>query len=48
LKQKKTYTGTKSKSTQCHVALECYVALTMPHVTHRDLTHGIFIFFPKI
>jgi len=30
------------------VALQCHVALTMPRVTHRDLTHGIFNFFLKI
>jgi len=30
------------------MALQCHVALTMPRVTHRDLTHGIFkLFFQK-
>jgi len=28
-----------------YVALQCHVALTMPRVTQRDLTRGIFFYF---
>jgi len=29
------------------MALQCHMALTMPRVTHRDLTRDIFNFFLK-
>jgi len=40
--------GTKSKSTQWHLIVTLTHGITMPRVTHRDLTRGIFIFFKKI